>query len=247
MSTLHFIIGREQEASGSKRICIISQQTKSEYFVEGPMEVPTSISREHCMLSIDIEKGEQSNIVLRNLNAKNSTWVNGLEIQAIHVTSNDKVGLSLLQYPLDLNLVLKAIAPELPIVYSIAHLKRVWNKYQEEKINIQIKQSRSAAIQSVTGVLTLLAIISGSIVGIRILQVFLYVIAGLLTLFFFIYRVRHAGEGILQQKKLDDQFHKEYVCPNPDCRRFLGYLPYDDLMKTQPSCPLPKCKAIYKS
>ena len=89
------------------------------------------------------------------------------------------------------------------------------------------------------------SIACGFIPGIPdVVRILLYGAAIILAAVFFVYRIRNAGENVLKIKELDDQFHKDYVCPNPDCRRFLGNVPYDDLVKQTKSCFV--CKAVYE-
>ncbi|MBO7498266.1 MAG: FHA domain-containing protein [Bacteroidaceae bacterium] len=241
---MDYIIGREPGGIGN-RLRIVSQSTKQEYFVSTTSLVPNTVSREHCLLSVN---PQQRTTILRNLKPQNSTWVNGVEITNLGVSVNDRIELGPTHYPLELKNVLEALSSEVPKTYSITHLKGIWDKYQEDKDNIQIRREKSATIQSITGILSMTSIACGFIPGIpSVFRVLLYVTAIILAVVFFIYRFRHAGESVRQLRKLDDQFHHDYVCPNPSCKRFLGYIPYDDLVKSTPGCPMPHCKAIYST
>lgn len=42
---------------------------------------------------------------------------------------------------------------------------------------------------------------------------------------------------------LDEAFRRDYVCPNPDCRQFLGYAPFNDLLN-QRQCRYCKCQWV---
>ena len=49
------------------------------------------------------------------------------------------------------------------------------------------------------------------------------------------------GGGVQMQEDLNRKFEANYVCPNPDCRRFVGYYPYN-VLKQNTACPHCKCK-----
>jgi hypothetical protein len=67
------------------------------------------------------------------------------------------------------------------------------------------------------------------------------IIAAFLGLVFALIRLRNAGTIPSKMKALEDSFRDRYVCPNPACGRFLGILPYKELLKNR-SCPYCKAK-----
>ena len=235
---MDYVIGREP-GEGGGRLRIVSLQTKKEYFVDYPGSVPQTVSREHCLLSVD---SSTKQLTLTNRKLQNSTWVNGLEIASMGVSTADKVELGSGHYLLSLSAVMDVISGELPIEYSIKHLEQVWKNYQEEKLALSVKQGKINAVQSVTGVLTMASIacsfIPNAPAGIRAA---LYVIALSLAVFFVVYRYSNAGKYPKQLQMLEEKFHREYVCPNPSCQRFMGNMPYDDLVKASKTCLTCKC------
>ncbi|MBO7588460.1 MAG: FHA domain-containing protein [Bacteroidaceae bacterium] len=239
---MEIIIGRESTSplSIGGRLHILTSNKKDYYLgLEG--SVPKSVSRQHCKIIIKTD----GSMELINLKPTNITYINGIEVIRKTISKSDRIELGGGHFVLDLNSVLDTVKTEIPQSYDISHLKAVWEKYQQTKIEIQVKQSKSAAVQSVTGLLSMASIACGFVPGVPdIIRGVLYGIAIILAVVFFIYRMRHAGENVLQLKELDDQFHKDYVCPNPDCGRFLGVTPYDDLKKQTKSCPV--CKAVYE-
>lgn len=239
---MEIIIGRESTSplSIGGRLHILTSNKKDYYLgLEG--SVPKTVSRQHCKIVINTD----GSMVLINLKPTNITYINGIEAIQKTINKTDRIELGGEHFNLDLEAVLDAVKNEIPKSYDISHLKGVWEKYQQTKIDIQVKQSKSAAVQSVTGLLSMASIACGFVPGIpNVIRGVLYGIAIILAVIFFVYRMRHAGENVLQLKELDDQFHKDYVCPNPDCRRFLGTTPYEDLIKQTKTCSV--CKAVYE-
>lgn len=238
---MELVIGRESSTAQSigGRLHIVSS-SKKEYYIGLENSVPKTVSRQHCKIVVNPD----GSMTVINLKPANVTYVNGLETVQKNISKSDKVELGSERYTLDLKAVLDAVSGEVVRSYDISHLKAVWDKYQADKMDIQIKQSKSSAIQSITGVLSMASILCGFIPGIPMApRVFLYVTAFILVIIFFVYRLNHAGEFVIKLKELDDQFHKDYVCPNPDCKRFLGAIPYEDLVKQTKSCYV--CKSEY--
>jgi len=243
---MDYIIGREPGGIGN-RLRIVSQSTKQEYFVSTTSLVPNTVSREHCLLSVNPQQGT---IILKNLKPQNSTWVNGVEITSLGVSAIDKIELGPTHYPLELKKVLETLSSEVPKTYSITHLKAVWDKYQQDKLALQIEERKNGAVKSITGVLSPLAILSAfvPIPGFSIpLRAILFGSMFFISLYFLITGMKNADKYPKRNAELDQQFHRDYVCPNPSCKRFLGYIPYDDLVKSTPGCPMPHCKAIYST
>ena len=243
---MDYIIGREPGGTGN-RLRIISQSTRQEYYINSVTPVPNTVSREHCLLSVNPQLGTYS---LKNLKPQNMTWVNGVEIASIGIRPDDRIELGPSHYPLDVKSVLGVLSTEVPKTYSITHLKGVWEKYHQEKMQLQIEERRNGAVRSVTGVLSPLAILCAivPIPGISdVLRIILFGTMFVIALYFLISGLKNAKKYPKRLDELDQQFHRDYVCPNPSCQRFLGYIPYDDLVKTSSGCPLPHCKAIYST
>ena len=239
---MELIIGRESSSPQSigGRLHVISS-SKKEYFIGLEGSVPKTVSRQHCKVIIDSD----GNMVLVNLKPTNITFINGVEAVQKSIVKTDMIELGSERFKLELKAILDMISSEIPKTYNISHLKAVWEKYDQAKTEIQVQRDKSAAIQSVTGILSMASIDCGFIPSIPIgVRGFLYAIAIVLAVVFFVYRIKHAGEFVHQLKELDEQFHKDYVCPNPQCQRFLGNIPYDDLVKQTKSCFV--CKAEYK-
>lgn len=237
---MDFIIGREESTmGGGGRLKIRSVQTKREYYVGHVGSVPHTVSHEHCLLSVNPQTGETN---LKNMNLKNSTWVNKVEILTQRVKPEDKIALGCEKFPISLNEILATIGEEIPTTYDISHLEKIWKDYQKEKLALSVKQGRINAVQSVTGVLTMSSIAFSFVPGASgVIRGILYAVALVLAVFFVIYRYSSAGKYPRQLQALDEKFHKDYVCPNPSCQRFMGAIPYEDLIKSSRNCHVCHC------
>lgn len=223
---MEVIIGRE---SGSSRLHISGYNL--EKFLGNPGSVPKSVSRQHCKLSVDA----QGNCTIINLKPENCTLVNGVAVESKHITFSDRVELGPEHFRINQKEIIESVTgKEMPQTFSILPLQRVWDEYNDKKLQFQIKERKSASVQSVVGIISMLSIACGFIPGIPLgLRVVLYLIALVLGIYFFVIRYKQSGEAPLYLADLDKKFHEDYVCPNPKCRRFLGYSPYSDLRKTK--------------
>lgn len=223
---MELILGRE---SGTSRLHISGYNT--EKFFGNPGSVPRSVSRQHCKLSVDT----QGNCIITNLKPENYTFVNGVAIESKHISFSDRVELGAEHYRINVKDIIESVTgKEAPETYSILPLQRVWEDYNNAKLEFQIKERKSASIQSVVGIISMLSIACGFIPGIPMaFRVVLYAIALVLGVYFFVIRYKQSEETPRYLADLDQKFHENYVCPNPKCRRFLGYSPYSDLRKTK--------------
>lgn len=240
---MEIIIGRE---AGRARLCL--EVNGKQYFSGNDNYVPKGVSRwNHCKIVVDGES-----MVVENLKPEsNKVYVDGLEIIKKIVPLNSRVELGECRFFLNLPQLLPLLSksqggtfgnvggngggaakPERKS-FSIRHLQRVYENYHNDMLQFQIKNGRQTALQSITGVLSPLALVL-AIVPIPELTVFrpvLYVLMVVLAAVFAWSRYKSSSENPLYLDKLNRQFHEDYVCPNPDCRVFLGNLPYDDLKK----------------
>lgn len=231
---MEILIGREN--TNLRRLQLSVGEVVKLYGETG--SVPKSVSRRHCKL---IASGEK--YMIESLDDDNSVYVNGKEVVSKYLKKGDKVQLGEDHYELDweaiMNLCLNALNG-----YSLSHLKLVWERYDKEKLNMQINTSRFNAISSVpmilsfgSGALSAMPSLAGSALVFRI-------IAGALLVLFVIVRIVNSSKLPLKQRELEQWFHQNYVCPNPKCRRFLGNQPFEDLVKNV-GCP--NCKSKYRA
>lgn len=242
---MDFIIGREESTmGGGGRLKIRSVQTKREYYVGHVGSVPYTVSHEHCLLSVNPQTGETN---LKNMNLKNSTWVNKVEILTQRVKPEDKIALGCEKFPISLNEILATIGEEIPTTYDISHLEKVWQQYHDKKMELQIRERRNSNMRSITAVLSPIAMVCAfvPVPGVQdaanTIRMVLFIIMGVLAFGFFIYGQKNASGYLRKLDDLEKQFHKDYVCPNPSCQRFMGAIPYEDLIKSSRSCHVCRC------
>lgn len=237
---MELTIGRE---SGNQRLMITTDNGKTAYY-GNVGSVPKSVSRQHCKLQVI----SPTEFVVTNIKSENKTMVNGLAVMQKHITINDRVELGKDNYLLSLAAIVKAFVGEPGggggKTYSISHLEKVWNDYNQAKLDAQIQQSKESAISSVSGLFSMAAILAGFFPGVPMgVRIAIYGVAISLAVYFFYSRVRKASYYPKLYQDIDKKFHDNYVCPNTDCRKFLGYQPFDDLKKTK-KCPY--CSCMFK-
>lgn len=199
--------------------------------------VPKSVSRSHCKLMSDGTK------VMVESVSDNIVYVNGREVETKVLKKGDAVHLGEDRYILAWETVLETIANETE-GYSLEHLKDVWERYDSEKLRMQIATGRFNAISSVTGLMGSLGIICCFIPSLPDFSRVICAVIGLvLGGAFAAVRYSNSSKLPLKQRELENWFHRNYVCPNPKCQRFLGVQPYDDLVKNV-GCP--NCRSKYR-
>lgn len=239
---MELVLGRE---SGASRLHIVVNGKDCFYGAAG--SVPRSVSRQHCKLIVD----DSGNYTIVNLKPENVTYVNGLPVASKRFQpKTDQVELGADRYQLAVPVILKALLgdKEPPKTYSIAHLEKVWDEYHDTKLDMQIKEKKTAAIRSVTGVFSMAAVACGFIPGIAeltALRVLLYAVGLLLAVYFFVKLYRSSSEQPKFMDALDKKFRRNYVCPNPDCKQFMGYQPYEELRR-KTTCPCCRSKLTDK-
>ena len=224
--------GRE-ETSGKLRLKASGKQR-----LEGEEKsVPKSVSREHVMISIC----DDSSVVLKNLNIENDTFVNGTAVEQKKLKKGDVIELGSDHYRLEW----KVIEPFIPVFIDISPLRAVWEAYQEEKMRYQIQERRFNVIKSITSLITPLAIIM-SFVNIgnlgMVLRVLLYGLLFCSSLFFQVKSWKDAERMLKKYQELDKRFKRQYICPNPNCRHFMGSQDYEILSQNK-KCPY--CGGLY--
>jgi len=231
------IIGREPGTS-MPRLCIkCGSQTK---YLGQPGSVPKTVSRNHCR----IELSSDSKIKVDNISDQNSVFVNGLECQVKIIDKSDLVELGADHYRLDVEAVLKTItALDGPKTYNIAHLKTIWDNYSREKMEIQVNERKNRALNPISGALSMAGILLSFIPSLSSLRV-VFLVIGLSCLVFFIWlNYKNATAIPEKQKEIDDRFTDDYVCPNQQCRHYLGNKSYKLILKDG-YCPWCKSKFI---
>ncbi|MBO4843461.1 MAG: FHA domain-containing protein [Bacteroidales bacterium] len=224
------IIGRESGVENPRLSVTFNGQT---VFVGPPGSVSKDVSRKHCKITIDNDK-----ISIEDLTNNNFTYVNGSDCKKksdIRIQDNVELGPS--RYHLDLETIIKAATSKQ--AYSIKHLKAVYDNYQQAKFDMQVKQGKLNALSALPGVLSMTSI--GIAVFLPNARFIMIIVAALFALAFALIRYINASKVPLKSREIEESFREKYVCPNPACKHFLGFTPYNELMKNR-SCPYCRSK-----
>ena len=228
---MDLIIGRESGVENPR--LAVEQNGKVSYWGK-PGSVPNSVSRKHCHVTID----DDTAIIIEDITSNNFLYVNGLDCKKKGgLKISDTIELGPDKYRLDLEGIVKGLASQQS--YSIAHLEKIYDAYQQERINTQVSQGKLNALSALPGILSMTSI--GLALIIPTARIVMIVIAALFMLAFALIRYRNASKLPKQAKKLEESFRERYVCPNPSCGHFLGMTPYKELLKNR-TCPYCKAK-----
>lgn len=223
------IIGRDTKTSQLRMTANGKSAT-----ISGKENVPMGVGREHISITIDDEGG----VVLQNLNIENDTYVNGIGVEAKRLKDGDRIELSKEHYKIGWDI----LQPFIPKFVDISPLKKVWEEYQEELLQMQIKERRSGVLRSATGLITMAAMVLSIFTGRdNPMFLFLYIIAGVVSAAFFVKAYFDSSKMPKQQQEIRDSLPKKYVCPS--CGHFMGNQSYNVLSQGK-ACPY--CKAIYR-
>ena len=228
---LEFIIGRDTTTGQLK----ISNGKQALLFGE-KNSVSRSVSREHVSISVT-EKGE---LILKNLNVENDTYVNGKGIEQKLIQQSDKIELGNERWELSWK---EYLDPVIPKFADIRPLEKVWKDFKNSQIKNQIKERKFNALRSATGLLTMAAVALSGVFGRdNSLYLCLYGSAAVVSALFFILSYRWASKIPMENAKLQEETEKKYMCPQ--CGKLYPLQKYDQL-KQQGRCM--HCKAIFIS
>ena len=222
--------------------------------------VPASVSRclptegkAHCKIEMD----EGGGMVITNLKSANVTYVDGMEVMSKKITVASRVELGKDRYAVNVGTVAE-VARKLAgggsqpgdksgKEYSISSLRQVWDRYHDELFDLQKRQKNLGLIKSLYIPCTLLSSGAGFLakhIGLTegAAQAVSYVLYGVAAfiLFYGLYR-SFTDKSLEEKEQIGERFEHDYVCPNPECRHFLGYQKYD-ILRQNKNCPYCKCK-----
>lgn len=244
------LLGRE---AGQSRLLVAVDGKAAA--VGAPGSVPASVSRcrpaegaAHAQIRI----GADGNMTLVNMNPQNVTAVNGSEIMSKRVKAADAVALGAGRYGVNLSTVLEvarqlvpAAASAEPGAFDISPLRRVWDDYHDRCLAIKERQRKQGIYASLPMFFTMggaaVSFVLSFILGEQYkneIQIFsgILVVAGLFMLMFSFMK-RKNDSSIRDLEQATEDFQDRYVCPNPECNRFLGNMSYKLLRKQYPKCP----------
>lgn len=237
---IDIIIGRESGAD-APRLAI--EQNGKTLFCGKPGSVPKSVSRRHCHIIID----DNAMVTIEDITPNNILYVNGRDCKRKQGLSiSDTIELGPDKYRVDLESISKVLVSMQS--FSISHLKEIYDNYQKQKIDMQVKRERFSALCTIPGAISILSAAVAAFIKVDPaskgpgldLKSILLLVAGVLMLLAIILRFGKSNYPVLI-KEMDDKFREEYVCPNPLCNHFLGTVPYTELLKNK-GCPYCKSK-----
>ena len=193
--------------------------------------VPMDVSRNHISLQ-SVGNGKWT---IKNLNAKNVTFVNGIGIESKTITEADKVELGSSHYMLPWESIQE---PKVETT-DISPLKKIWEEYDEQRIALQIAERKFQAARSATGIITMLAIACSFIIGHGRIYLVLYALAIGISVVFTIVAYLRSSEVPQRQRELNKHFQQRYVCPK--CGHFMGFQDYEVLSQND-ACPYCRTK-----
>ena len=208
-----------------------------------------TVSREHCHL---IDNGDGT-FTLLNI-SKQGTIVEGKQVLKTKVNPNTLITLSPTTSVRVADLLpLPKQPPKQPNppkpddkAYDISHLEVVWDTYHNTLLDIQLRQRNVNLLRSASPMFT---IGSGAIAGLaksmewggaifEVTIVLTIVGLGLMAYSF----LKGLNDNSIQEKEeANDRFMRHYVCPNSECRHFLGNQPYKLILQHK-KCPWCKSK-----
>ena len=225
---MEIIIGRDQN---TRQLCIIKDGNSKLYGQPG--SVPMDVSRHH----ISLQSTGNGKWMIKNLNERNVTFVNGIAIESKTISESDKVELGNSHY------LFPWAALQEPKVETIdiRPLKKIWTEYDEQRIELQIAERKFNAARSATGIITMIAIACSLILGHGPIYLLLYALATGISVAFTYQAYQKSSEVPRRQQEMNKSFQHRYTCPK--CGHFMGFQDYDILIQND-ACPY--CKTKYK-
>lgn len=225
---MEIIIGRDQQ---TRQLCVIKDGSTKLYGQPG--SVPMDVSRHH----LSLQPTGTGKWLIKNLNERNVTFVNGIAIESKTVSEDDKIELGNSRYLLSW----AALSEPKVETIDISPLKRVWDEYQQNEISIRNRQKVNGLLSSVPlGFSMLGGIIAGVAPEIRGIALVLTGIAFVIFLFG-LYKRSHDNSTI-ELKQNQEDFEIKWVCPK--CKRPLTCFRSYTILSQSEACPY--CKAKYK-
>ena len=191
------------------------------------------LSRHHMSL----QTAGVGKLQIKNLNERNVTFVNGIAVESKTVSENDKIELGNSHYLLNWD----ALSEPKEETVDIRPLKKIWNDYDEQRLEIQIAERKFNAARSATGIITMVAIACSLILGHGPVYLILYALAIGISVAFTYQAYQKSSDVPRRQREMNKDFQKRYTCPK--CGHFMGFTDYDILTQSD-ACPY--CKTKYQ-
>ncbi len=239
---MELILGRDPQ--GNQLIVVADGKP---YRLDVGNNVPNTVTRfdpanstGHCRIVIST-----NGMRLENLNEMNVTYVNGENVESCKIGMNSVVELGEDQYRINIPKILKLIGYQPS--YSIKHLRRVWERSDKALLRLHLQEKKKQNQQKLQGIVSqvsmLCVIIPSVMPSFPIppwLRAVLVVGALGMGIYFYMKGNRTDDSFIIKKRELDEQFKEDYLCPNPKCKHFLGFTPYDTI-KSRKKCGICNC------
>ena len=244
------LVGKEPDKNRLLVAVVIKGEPKLTVIGESG-SVPTGVSRcipsqgvAHCKLDIDAK----GNVTMTNMKARNVTSVDGVQFDTKRVTATNTLELGAPGYKIAVKDLLDTaekvvfkVEGKPAVTVSIKHLERVWNEYHDGQLHIKKHQRFVSLMSSVPMMFTLA---SGAITAAAPqlhLPPFISTVTLVLTIIGFALMVygfclRLTDRSLERAEQLAEDFQNKYVCPNKECRHFLGNQPFK-VLRQQKKCP----------
>lgn len=230
---MEIIIGREE---GARRLHCVADGRE---FNIGPAgSVPNSVSRKHCKIIVN---GDMMNI--ENLKLENATFVDGSQVFSKSITLSSRVQLGIDRFNVPLQQILQLSTGRLASggstkqggnapTFSLLPMKSVWEEYQHqlEQIDIDnaIKQRKEKKKRNFQALCSSLGMLFVVVDGLGWIRFVLMGISALITVFF-VLKDEDDDIATVKRNKLHEDYAKKYKCPNPECGKPFGSVPYHQI------------------
>lgn len=201
-----------------------------------------TVSREHCRLT----DNSDGTYTLENV-SEQGTCVDGKDVIRTFVTPETKIKMGNLTVMVA---DLLPLQPTPPKEYSLLPLKTVWDTYHNAQLDIQKRQRSINQLRSASPMFTFG---SGAIASLAkaldwsdvifVVTIMMTIVGLGLMAYCFVKGLK--DKSIEEREEATDRFTRDYVCPNPECRHFMGNQSYN-LLRQNKSCPYCKCAFTQK-
>lgn len=223
---MEIIIGREE--GGSRLHCVAAGR---EFFLGQAGFLPESISIKHCKITVD-----GNHISIENIKIQNITYVDGDQVQNKVLTVSSKVQLGAEKIAIPLRQILQLAIGKSNVAavptFSLNPMEAVWERYNEEMLQIDIdvalKQKKERKKRNLQGLCSSAGMLFVLIPQLGYVRFLLMGISVIIMLYFFL---KKDDDDIAAVKKnnLREEFTSKYKCPNPECGKPFGNIPYHQI------------------
>ena len=208
------------------------------------------VGRLHAQLTVH----DDYTLVLEDCNSTTGTYINLHKIIRKRVTLNTEIRLGnnmvFKVYKLLPNALIDVIKlkNKEKIKQTFQTLEPIWNAYENERAHLDKKSNRSILLNRMPYLVTLLSgIISGFFSSTLLVKIVVPGGAFILTTIVAFVIDKHGEkkrkESVEKNRELESLLKESYLCPNPECQKFLGNTPFDKL-KHERHCNYCKCEWI---